>query len=132
MQDAAGNVDVGAAVFTGASRRHGTAKRLGHSLEAVADAKDRDAQLKQLGFQRRSAILIDRRRTAGKNQSDRILGLDFFHGGRVRNNLGVDVGLTDATCDELRVLSAKVHNEDWTRSSGWVSHALQSSPLNRL
>ena len=132
MQDATGNVDVGAAVFTRASRGDLAAERLGHSLEAVADAEDRDAQLKQLGLQRRSAVRINRRRAAGENQSDRILGLDFFHGGRVGNNLGVDVGLTDATCDELRVLSAKVHNEDWTRSSGWVSHALQSSPLNRL
>ena len=45
VQDAALDVDIGAAVFTLTGRRYGTAENVVHGLESVANAEDRNAKL---------------------------------------------------------------------------------------
>ena len=123
MKYAAFDIYIGTAVFTLASRRHGATKRMVHSLEAIADAEDWDAELKQLRLQSRGAVSIDRGRTARQNKRGGIFSFDFLHRRGVRNNLGVNLGLAHAAGNKLRVLSAKVHNEDGARGSIWLSHA---------
>ena len=123
VQDAALDVDIGAAIFTLTGRRYGTAEDVVHGLEAVANAEDWDAELQQLRLERWGTVGIDGRRAAGQNKRGGVFSFDFLDRGGVGNNLGVDFGLAHAAGNKLRVLSAKVHNEDGARGSIWLSHA---------
>ena len=105
--------NIGAAVLALPRLGDGAAERVGHGLEAVANAEDRHAQLQQLRPQGRCAIGVDRARTTRQHDGHRVLGLDFFNGGGVRNNLGINPSLTHATRNQLCVLRAEIHHEDW-------------------
>ena len=123
MKYAALNIHIGTAVLTLASRRHGATKSVVHGLEAITDAEDRNAELKQLRLQGWGTVSIDGGRAARQDKRGRIFSFDFLHRRGVRDNLGVNLGLAHATGNKLRVLSAKVHYEDGARGSIWLSHA---------
>ena len=119
---AALDIHIGTAVLTLTSGRHGATKRMVHGLEAVADSEDGNAELKQLRLQGRGTVGINGRRTARQNKRGGVFSFDFLHRRGVRDNLGVNLGLAHAAGNKLRVLSAKVHNEDGARGSIWLSH----------
>src|SRR5699024_4144900 len=116
MQHTTGVGNFGTAVFTVAGLRNAAATSVVHRLEAVANTKDRNTLLQQLGLQLRRTVGINRRWATGENQSRRVFGLDLFNAGRMWNYLGVNRRLTYATSNQLCVLGAKIHHEDWARS----------------
>lgn len=102
----------GAAVLTLPRLGHRAPQRLRHRLEAVADSEHRDPRLKQRGIKLRSLVSINGGGPSRQNDGGRPPGDDLIDR-RVRtDDLGIDVSLTDAPGDELRVLGAKVHDED--------------------
>jgi hypothetical protein len=103
------------------------AELLGHHLEAVADAERRHAELQHAGIERGRPGLVDRRRTAGEDDRDGVLGLDLGRGDGVRHDLAVHTRLAHPTRDELRVLGSEVDDEDGTLSGlGLGGHRLPS------
>ena len=94
-----------------AGLRDVAAERAGHRLEAVADAEDRDARVEQGGIDLRGAVRVHRLRPSGQHDRGRLAGDDVGDRRGVRDDLGVDVRLTDATRDQLRVLRAEVDDE---------------------
>ena len=111
MQLPANDFQFGPAVFAGAGAGHGSAKRLGHRLEAVADAEHRQAEVEQRGIQLRGALGVDTGRAAGQHDGLRVLGLDLLDGRGVRDDLGVHPRLADPASDQLRVLRAEVDHQ---------------------
>ena len=101
----------GAAVLALPGLGHRPAQGLGHRLEAVADPENRDAGLEQRRIDLRSVIGIDRRRPARQDDGRWPPGQDLLHGGLGTDDLGIDVGVTDPSGDELRVLGAEVDHE---------------------
>lgn len=122
VQHATGVSDFGTAVFTVTGLRNAAAQGVVHGLEAVADAENGNAKFQQFRLELRGAIGVHGGRAAGQNQGGRVLGLDFFNGGRVWDYLGVHRRLAYATSNKLCVLGAKVHHEDWARSCCRLSH----------
>ena len=112
------DLDGRAAVLTLTRLRDGPAERRGHRLEAVADAEHRHPGLEQRRVDERGARRVHRRRAAGQDDRGRVLGQQVRDGRRVRHDLGVDVGLADASGDQLRVLRAEVHDEHGTVGGG--------------
>lgn len=53
------------------------AQLLGHHLESNADAEGRHPELQHTRIERRRALLVDRRRTAGEDEGDQVLRLDL-------------------------------------------------------
>ena len=111
VERAAVDGDVGTAVLAVAGLRDRAAEGVGHGLEAVADTEDRDAELQQATLQGRGAVGVDRRRATGEDQRRRVLRGDLLGGHRVRDDLGVQPGLTHTTCDELGVLCSEVNDQ---------------------
>ena len=99
-------------VFAQTGVRDLAAERLGHHLEAVADAERRHAEVEDAAVEGRCARFVHRRGPAREDEPDRVLRRDL--GGRrgVRHDLAVDAGLADATGDELRVLRSEVDDQD--------------------
>ena len=88
------------------------AERLGHRLEAVADAEHRHTEVEQRGIQLRSAVGVHAGRPAGQHDGLRILGLDLLDARGVRDDLRIHPRLADAAGDQLRVLRAEVDHQD--------------------
>ena len=55
---------------------------------------------------------VDRLRAAGENDTLRCSRFDLGRGDRVGNDLGVDMRLTDASSNELRVLGAEIDDKN--------------------
>ena len=94
---------------------HRAAERLGHRLEAVADAEHRDAGVEQRGVDRRRAVGVDAGRAAREDHRRGSPGQHLGHGHLVRDDLAVDLRLAHAAGDQLRVLGAEVDDEDERR-----------------
>ncbi len=113
-----GDLDGGAAVLADARLRDRSAERLGHHLEAVADAQHGHACLEQGGVHPGSALGVD---AGGAARQDHRRGVPREHlldAPGVRDDLGVHVRLTDASRDELGVLGAEVDDEDGAVAGG--------------
>ena len=83
------------------------------NLQAVADAKQRATErLQQFGIGPRRAFLINRRRTAGKNQAFRLSRYDSFNWRVERKDFAINARFTNATSYELSVLRSKVKYYD--------------------
>src|SRR5688572_3495049 len=91
---------------------HFPAEDVGHQLHAVADAKDRRAEVEQSGIALGRASVGDALRPAGKNDAGRLARAQDVERGVEWDDFRVDVQLTETTSDELRVLRAEVQNED--------------------
>ncbi len=63
----ASDAQLGAAVLAGAGARHGTAERLRHRLESVADAEHRNVEVEQRGVELRRAVGVHAGRPAGQH-----------------------------------------------------------------
>ena len=90
----------------------GAAEELGHELQAVADAKDRNAEVEHGAVDERRAGLLDAEGASGKYDPARLEGADLLHGHRAGMDLAVDVQLANAAGDELRVLRTEIEDED--------------------
>ena len=99
------------AVFALLGMTHRTAERLRHDLLAVAKTEHGDAQLEDLGVDRRCIFGIDACRTARQDDGARILLTHLISGDVARNDLGIHVQVTHATRDELAVLRAEIENQ---------------------
>ena len=88
------------------------AERQGEQLHAVTDAQHRDAELEQLGIERRRAVGVHRRGAAGEDQPLRVAPPDLLGPDVVRQQLAEHAALADAARDELRVLPAVVEDDD--------------------
>src|SRR5262249_53221367 len=89
------------------------AQLLGHRLHAVTDAQHGNAQAEYRFRRARRAALPYRVRTAGK---DHALRAEVAHEGIrdvVRMDLAVDLCLAHAARNQLRVLRAKVEDQDF-------------------
>jgi hypothetical protein len=93
MKLAANDFQLGPAVLAGARVRDGAAERLGHRLEAIADAEHRDSEVEQRRVEPRGAVGVHAGGPAGEHHRLRIAGLDLLDRGGVRNDLGIHPGL---------------------------------------
>ena len=117
-EERAGRVElhVGHAVFArgiGLGRHHFTAQMVGDELAAVADAKDRKAQVKDAFCGMIGAFFIDALRAAGENDAVWFKVFDGFETHRIGMHLAVDVMLTDAPRDQLVILPAEIQDQDF-------------------
>src|SRR5205085_2955608 len=108
-----GHLEAGWTVLAVCGPIDGAAQQLGHQLQAVADAEDRDAELEHPRVDQRRAFLLPPVGTAGKDDAARGEGLDLLERHRAGVDLAVDVQLADAAGDQLRVLRAEIEDEDF-------------------
>src|SRR5205823_778727 len=86
--------------------------QLGHELQPVADAEDRQVQLEDLRVDYRGAGLLDAVGAAGENDALRSEGADLLERHRAGMELAIDVQLADPSRDQLRVLRPEVEDQD--------------------
>ena len=84
----------GVSILAGAGAAHAPTQALRHGLEAVADTQDRNASIENGRIYARGAFLVNRGRAAGKNNRRRLFSQHVGDAHGVRDNLGVDLGLT--------------------------------------
>ena len=106
------NRNLGSAVFTDRSRRNLAAQLVSKKLRAVADAKHRNAELKNLRIALRGILAVHTVRTARQNNPGRSQCLQLIHRNRVRMNLAIYITFTDTAGNQLVILAAEVQNYD--------------------
>ena len=106
------NLDPGMAVFTVRFPVDGPAEQLGHELQAVADAQDRDAHLEHRPVHERRPGLLHAEGASRKDDPPRREGADLLQRHRAGMDLAIDVQLAHAARDQLRVLRSEVEDED--------------------
>jgi hypothetical protein len=103
----------GKAVFALLGRDDLAAERVGHELDAVANAQDRDAEVEDALGRVRRTLAVDALRPSGKDESGRLLLADRGERGREWQDLRVDTELADLPGDELGVLRPEIEDEDF-------------------
>ena len=103
--------------FTLVARANFAAQVVRHKLHAVADAQNRNAQIKNTGI---SLIIgfVNGIRAAGEDDAFRIEGFDFFQRHVERMQFAVNVGFSHAAGDQLGNLRAEVENKDFVLGHG--------------
>ncbi len=115
---AGGQDQPGGAVLAGAGVADLAAQGGHHELEAVADAEHRDTRAEQVrlavpgGRERRRAVGVHRRGTAGQDDGLGLAGQDLLRGHRGWHDLGVHLAFTDPPRDQLRILGPEVDHQD--------------------
>ena len=121
-----GHTHRGTAVLAHSGVSDRATENLSHGLEAVADAQHGRAAVDQCPVESRGARLVHRRGTTGEDDRLGPPGQNLGRRGRVRHDLGVDLGLTYATGDELRVLGSEVDHQHQVVVS--LAHLAPSPP----
>ena len=107
---------------------HDAAQRTAHQLHAVANTENRNSRMKQLGFDLRRIFGIDARRSSRKDNAFRCFVDNRIRALAVADDFGVDAAFADTPCNQLRILSAKVNNDDsfirYHRYSSIVMHVM--------
>src|ERR1035437_2503005 len=106
------DLDFGVTVLAMIGFLHAAAEMLGHELHAVANAQDGKTQIPDSGIRTRRVRGVNARRSPGKDQSGSVLALNLFERRAKRKDFTIDLGLAHPAGDELRVLAAKVENND--------------------
>ena len=103
--------------FTLVARANFAAQVVRHKLHAVADAQNRNAQIKNTGI---GLIIgfVNGIRAAGEDDAFRIEGFDFFQRHVERMQFAVNVGFSHAAGDQLGNLRAEVENKDFVLGHG--------------
>ncbi len=84
--------DFGVAVFALGRRAHFAAEVVNDEVQPVADAEHRaDPRWSSARIGLGRICVVDRRRAAGENNSNRLVGLDFGNGNRTGKHDGEDV-----------------------------------------
>ncbi len=112
-------VELGLAELRGPGSRDFAAELERHQLGAVADAERGDPELEELLVHPRRPLRVDRRGAAGEDHRDGVAPADLRRAQRVRDELGVDAGIANASRDQLRVLAAEVEHEHRTLLGHW-------------
>ncbi len=108
-------LDLRVAVLALVGRPHLSAQLVHHELQPIADAENRQAEVQHPLVCRRRVSVIYRRRPAREHNPAGVVALDFFQGCGARQDDGEDVLFADAARDELRILRAKVEDDDRLR-----------------
>ena len=103
---------LGVTVLALVSGAHLAAQLVHHELQAVTDAQHRHAEMQDSLVRRRRIGVIDRRRPARQHDAGGMIALDFIEWSVARQDDGEDVQFADAARDELRILRAKVEDDD--------------------
>jgi len=111
QQLTAGDLQRGRPVLPLPGAGHLAAQRLGHRLEAVADAEHGHPGREQRGVHLRGAGLVDARRSPGEDHRRRVAREQLPDRHRVGHDLGVDPRLPHPTRDQLRVLRTEIDDE---------------------
>jgi hypothetical protein len=98
------NRELGTTVLPLRGAVHGTAAQLSDQVHPVADAQDRDTQVKQRGIRAGDVVPIDARRPSREHHTGRLRVPDPVDRAARRVDLAVDALLSDTPRDELRVL----------------------------
>ena len=106
------------AVFSAACRHHRTAQLLHHQLHAVANTKDRNAQVPNPRITHRGPGLIHGARTATENDPLGLDGLEFFRRGGVTHHQRKHLGFAHAPGDQLGVLGTKIKDHNCRMATG--------------
>ena len=103
--------------FTLVSRGNFAAQVVRHKLHAVANAQNRNAQIKNTGI---GLIIgfVNGIRTAGEDNAFRVESFDFFQRHVERMQFAVNVGFAHAAGDQLGNLRAEVENKDFILGHG--------------
>ena len=104
--------DIGVAVLALGARANLAAEIVHDEVQAVADAKHGQAQLEHGGVGHGRVSVIYRRGTAGEDDAEWLVGLDFRKWGSTGKNDGKDVLFADAAGNQLRILRAEVKDND--------------------
>ena len=103
---------LGVAIFPlGAGLDHAS-KLLGDEVQAVADAQHRWADRKHALVRRRSIRIVDGKRAPAQDDAHRMVFLYFFQRGRAGQHDGKNFQFADAARNKLRVLRAKVEDDN--------------------
>ena len=104
--------DFGVAVLAFGRRAHFAAEVVDDEMEPIADAEDRDAQRQHARIGLGRVGIVNRRRTAGKNHADGVVGLNIGQRRRAGHHHGEDILFADAPRDELRILRPEIEDDD--------------------
>ncbi len=128
-----GGMDLGVAVLAGGCGDDAATEVMGHELQAVADAEQRNAGLEDGWVGLGGGAVIDRAWAAGEDDALGLEGEDVAERRGAGEDDGEDVELADATGDELGVLRAEVEDDDGGRLDGglefWLGKVHGSSLL---
>jgi len=102
---------LGGPVLAQASLGHLAAKGVGHGLEAVADAEDRNPGFEQVSAHARGAFGVHARGSAGEDDGGRVLGQQLLGAVGMRNHFRIHIRFPDAAGNQLRVLGTVVNNQ---------------------
>ncbi len=94
---------------------HFAAQLVHHELQAVTDAQHRQSEMQDALVRRRRVGVVDGRRPARQHDARGRVALDFVERGGAGQDDGEDVLFADAARDELRILRAKVEDDDRLR-----------------
>jgi hypothetical protein len=83
-----------------------------NELKAVTDAQQGDPLLQDARVCRRSIGIVDRARTTGKDQTSRSIGTDLLQRRSAGQHNGKNTHLPDPAGDQLRVLRAKIEDDN--------------------
>ena len=102
----------GVAVLALGRGAHLAAHVVHDEMKSIADAQHGHAKFQQLGIGGRGVRIVDRRRSAGQNDAERLQGLNFSKGNRAGQHDGEDVQFANAPRNQLRILRAKIENNN--------------------
>ena len=105
----------GRSVLAARGRNDVAAELVRHQLQPVADPEDRDPARPEAGIGLRSALVVHAGRTARQDDGNRLPAANLVERGVERQELRVDVELTHAAGDQLRVLAPEIEDDDGVR-----------------
>ncbi len=85
---------------------------MGEKLQAITDAEDGQSQSQHLRVGGGRVRVVHRARASGENEPDGVMGLNLGDRGTAGKDDGEDVLLSYAAGDQLRVLAAKIQDDD--------------------
>src|SRR2546427_6589651 len=91
---------------------HFAAKSMRHKLQSIADSEHRQAKVEDAGIGGGRIRIIDRRWSAGENDSDRRVLTNFFDFCVTREDRREDVLFADAAGYELRILCPEIEDNN--------------------
>ena len=100
------------AVLALVRRTHFSAEGVHHELQSVADAEHGQAQLEDARVGGGRVFVVDRPRGSREHDADGRVAFDLVELGRAGEDDGKNILFTNAARDELRVLRAKVEDDD--------------------
>src|SRR5450755_1848159 len=99
-------------VFALFSRMHLASEGMHHVLQAIANAENRNSQIEYALIGDGSVFVVHRRRAPRKNDAHGRVTVNLRERGVTREDYGENILFADAARNQLRILSAKVEDND--------------------